>query len=105
MGKKKNVFRKGFRKNKLTNHPAYTYSKQNGKYKYVSLTHSDKYNDKPTIPLCKNPNSKDKRKAYILPNPYEEKIKDFSRGYNDWKIHAKDKDKFNSVMEKPIKKK
>ncbi len=105
MGKKKSNFRKGFRKNKNTNHPAYTYSKKDGKYQYVSLTHSDSYDNEPTIPLHKNPNSKDKKKAYILPNPYEDKIKDFSRGYNDWKIHAKDKSKFDLVMKKPIKKK
>lgn len=103
--KKKNNFRKGFRKNKTTQHPAYAYSKNDGKFQYVSLTHSDRYNNKPTIPLHKNPNPNDKKQAYILPDPYEDKIKDFSRGYNDWKIHAKDKSKFNSVMKKPIRKK
>ena len=35
--KKKNNFRKGFRKNKATNHPAYTYSKKDGKYQYNTL--------------------------------------------------------------------
>lgn len=102
--KKKNDFNVGFRKNKTTKHPAYAYSKKNDKIQYVSLTHSDKYNNKPNIPLHKNPNPKDKKQAYILPDPYEDKIRDFSRGYNDWKIHAKDKSKFNSVMKKPIKK-
>lgn len=103
MAKKKSTFRKGFRKNKSTLHPAYTYSKQNGKYQYVSLTHSDKYNNEPTIPLYKNPNPNDKRKAYILPNPYEDKPSNFTRRLN-WKIHAKDKHSFNSVMKKKIKK-
>ena len=104
MSKKKNNFRKGFRKNKTTNHPAYTYSKKGGKYQYVSLTHSDNYDNEPTIPLHKNPNPKDKEKAHILPNPYEDKPSSFSRRYN-WKIHAKDKSKFDLVMKKPIKKK
>ena len=103
MAKKK--FRKGFRKNKTTKHPAYTYSKKDGKYQYISVTHSDNYNEKPTIPLHKNPNPKDDKKAYILPNPYEDDIKNFSRGYNDWKIHKKDKRKFNKVMKKTISKK
>ena len=100
--KKKNNFRKGFRKNRVTAHPAYTYSAKDDKIQYVSLTHSDKYNNKPTIPLHKNPNTKDKKQAYILPDPYEGKISDFSRRFN-WKIHTKDKNKFNSVMEKSIK--
>ena len=104
MGKKKNNFRKGFRKNKTTKHPAYVYAKGNNKIQYVSLTHSDNYDNETLIPLHKNPDPNDKEKAYILPNPYESSSNSFSRRYN-WKIHAKDKSKFDSVMKKPVKKK
>lgn len=104
MGKKKNNFRKSFRKNKNTSHPAYIYSKQNGKYQYVSLTHSANYDNVRNIQLYKNPDINDKKIAYILTNPYEDSPNIFSRRYN-WKIHAKDKSKFASVMKKPIKKK
>lgn len=103
MAKKK--FRKGFRKNKATEHPAYTYSKKDGKYQYVSVTHSDNYNEKPTIPLHKNPNPKDDKKAYILPTPYEAPENDFGRRYKGWKIDKQDNQKFNKVMKKPISKK
>ncbi len=102
--KDKDNFRKGFRKNKKTKHPAYTYSNRNGKYQYVSLTHSDTYDNEFTIPLHKNPNPEDKEKSYILPNPYEDEPRSFSRRYN-WKIHEKDKGIFDSVAKKPIKKK
>ena len=104
MGKRKNDFRKGFRKNKKTKHPAYTYSSRGGKYQYVSLTHSSIFDNKDTIALSHNPNPKDDKKAYILPDPYEDKKSNFSRRLN-WKIHADDKHKFDSVKNKPIKKK
>ena len=100
--KKKTRFRSGFRKNETTKHPAYTYSNQNEKIQYVSITHSNKMQG--VIPLSKNPNPDENRQSYILPDPYEDNPKNFSRRYKNWKFSEKDKDKVRSVMKKPVKK-
>lgn len=100
MAKKKNNFRKGFRKNKRIKHPTYIFDERGNMYQYIGITHSEKVGDIQNIPLKKNPNPNDNRKAYIRPFVEEDKPKNFSRSMKDWKFSSEDKKTVQKVIDK-----
>lgn len=91
-----------FKYNMVTKHPAYIHSKQNDKYLYVSLTHAKQTKNKKNIPLKQNPNPKDKKQSFVLP---QKKIttnnKTFNKkSYNSWKFCNEDKKLINKIIKK-----
>lgn len=104
MTKKKDNFRKGFRKNKRIKHPAYVVDKDGNLYKYVGVTHSRVTGAEENIPLISNPNPNDSRQAYIRPYVEKDEPKNFGRRYDNWNFSKSDKTTVNKVIEKSKKK-
>ena len=98
MAKKK--FVKVFRKNKKSNHPAYVIDQDGNMYAYIGVTHSEVTKGKKNVPLEKNPNPKDARKAYVRPVVESEQKKHFGRVYNEWFLSKNDKQTVNNVINK-----
>lgn len=105
MGKKKKNFRKGFRKNKRTRHPAFVFDEKNGKFVYIGITHSPKVGEVENIPLKNNPNPNDEKQAFVRPEAEEDKPKNFGRSMKDWKLSEEDKKTINKIIENFKKKK
>ena len=83
-------------------HYALIISKENNKYKYLTLTHKIKVNNKYCIRLCKNPNLNSKRLSYLVPRIKNSPIKNFSKRFSR-KMHLWEFDK--SHIEEFIKRK
>ncbi len=96
--KKRTKFRRTFRKNKETQHPAYIIEKNGDSYDYIGLTHSPTTDNKSNIKLDKNPNPSDDRDSYILPEVKE--VKKLGRRYSKWAFSNSDKKKVEKVIKK-----
>ena len=103
--KNKSRFKRGFRKNKRIDHPAYLLGRNGDKYDYIGITHSDKTNGKNNIPLKKNPNPNDKRKSYVRPTVESDDPKNFGRSYKDWAFGSEDKKTVQKIYDKSKNKK
>ena len=80
-GSARDEFRK---KNKDSNgHPNYIYRKVGNNYEYIGMTHSPITRGIKNIELDKNPNPKDKEKAYLKPTPERASKKDFKNHTED----------------------
>lgn len=104
MGKKKSNFRKGFRKNKRVNHPAYLIGENGGEYDYIGITHSETVNEEANIPLKKNPNPQDPKRAYLRPSVESDKPTNFGRAYKGWGFSEEDKKTVRELIENAKKK-
>ncbi len=104
MSKKKSNFRKGFRKNKRVQHPAYLIDDCGKVYRYIGITHSSNTNGLKNEPLHKNPNPQDNRPAYVRPLVEEDLPNNFGRRYSNWQFSEKDKKKIAKIIEKSKKK-
>lgn len=100
MGKKKNNFRKGFRKNTRIKHPTYLVDKDGNFYKYIGVTHSKTYQGVDNVPLRKNPNPNDTAKAYIRPIVEKDSPQNFGRTLKGWKFSSEDKKTVDKIIKK-----
>ena len=62
-------------------HYALILSQEHNKYKYLTLTHKIKENNKYSIRLHHNPNLNSKRLSYLVPKIKKSPIKNFSKKY------------------------
>ena len=62
-------------------HYALIISKEHNKYKYLTLTHKIKINNKYCIRLSKNPNSNSKSLSYLVPKTKNSPIINFSKKF------------------------
>lgn len=62
-------------------HYALILSQEYNKYKYLTLTHKSKANNKNCIKLCHNPNLNSKRLSYLVPRIKNSPIKNFSKKF------------------------
>ena len=71
-------------------HYALILSRENNKYKYLTLTHKSKVNNKNCMRLCHNPNLNSKRLSYLVPRIKNSPIKNFSKkffkNFRLWKL-------------------
>ena len=62
-------------------HYALILSQEHNKYKYLTLTHKSKVNNKNCMRLCHNPNLNSKRLSYLVPRIKNSPIKNFSKKF------------------------
>lgn len=96
----KETKRSEFRKNKVTEHPAYIFAKIGNKYKYIGLTHADITDGVRNIKLDKNPNPTDKSTTYAKPKTDKARTNDFKQKEKTWKFSRSDKEKINKIIKK-----
>ena len=89
--KSRNEFRKKNSKDGR-GHPTYIYRERGNQYDFLSLTHSERTGNERNIPLKKNPNPKDKRKAYVRPKAETAHISSFGKRLLGWFFSDEDKD-------------
>ena len=100
-GSARDEFRK---KNKDSNgHSNYIYRKVGNNYEYIGMTHSPITRGIKNIELDKNPNPKDKEKAYLKPTPERASKKDFKNHTEDMHFAESDLPKVEAIKKKPIK--
>lgn len=94
MGKKIRS-RDEFRTNnaKKEKHPAYIFAQIGDDYRFVGITHADITDGIKNIPLEKNPNPKDSRKAYMRPFSGRQNRGSFGSKKKGWRMSEKDKKK------------
>lgn len=95
----KEIKKDEFRRNKKTQHPAYIYARVGNDYKFLGITHSEITKGVKNIELEQNPNPKDKKRAYIVPKPEQQKINKFKNKNSDWKMSKSDKQKIKDYMQ------
>ncbi len=71
-------------------HPAYIYAKVGDEYVYVGITHASITNGMKNIPLEKNPNPQDSRKAFFRPHSGKDHKSRFGKR-KPWKLSNNDK--------------
>ena len=103
--RKRSRFKRSFRKNKRINHPTYLLGRNGNKLDYVGITHSDTTDGEYNLPLDKNPNPRDKKRAFLRPKIETDEPKNFGRRYEDWKFSEKDKKTVQKLYDKSKKKK
>ena len=74
-------------------HPAYIFAQIGNQYKFIGITHSEITDDMKNIPLEKNPNPCDKRKAYFRPKTKLQNRSTFGSKKKGWKLSENDKKK------------
>lgn len=107
-GDNKKRFQPHFRKaynGKFTGHPQYIYADDGKMYKIIGITSSAKTNGVENIPLERNPEPKNLKKAYVRPKPDKEKKGAFGERLKGWKFSGNDKEKVRSIIETHNKKK
>lgn len=88
--KAKNEFRKKNTKDGR-GHPTYIYREEQDQYEYLSLTHAESTKGKKNVPLGKNPNPKDKRRAYVRPESGKAHKTSFGSKLKGWFFSEEDK--------------
>ncbi len=71
-------------------HPAYIFAKVGDEYVYVGITHAEITKGIKNIPLERNPNPHDKRKAFFRPRSSKDNKSRFGKR-KPWKLSEKDK--------------
>lgn len=107
-GDNKKRFQPHFRKaynGKFTGHPQYIYADDEKMYKIIGITSSPKTNGVDNIPLECNPEPKNKKKAYVRPQPDKENKGAFGERLKGWKFTGNDKEKVRIIIETHDKKK
>ncbi len=86
-------------------HLHYVCGKTGNNFESVGVTHAKKTKGTKNVPLQKNPDPNDKRKAYIRPALTEEKRKQYGKQLNGLGLSAEDKKKVWDLIEKLRKEK
>lgn len=86
-------------------HLHYVCGKTGNKYESVGVTHAQKTKGTKNVPLHKNPDPNDKRKAYIRPALTEEKRKQYGKQLNGLGLSTEDKKKVWELIEQLRKEK
>jgi hypothetical protein len=94
--KARNEFRKKNTKDGR-GHPTYIYRERGNQYDYLSLTHSERTEGEKNIPLKKNPNPKDRRKAHVRPKVETAHVSSFGKRLLGWFFGDDDKDTVNKL--------
>lgn len=81
-------------------HLHYVCGKTTSKYESVGITHASKTKGVSNIPLNKNPNPTDKKKAYVRPKLTEAKPSDYGKKLNGLGLGSDDKKKVWELIEK-----
>ena len=97
-------FRK-FQNAKFTGHPQYIYADDGKLYKVIGITSSPVTNGVGNIPLDKNPEPKNTKKAYLRPKPDSVSKGTRNKKLKGWKFSDSDKKKVRSIIETHDKKK
>lgn len=98
---KKNEFRKNNSK-KTAGHPTYIYAQIGNEFKFIGITHSDITDSVKNIELQKNPEPKNKSKAYVRPNPEKAHKASFGTKLKGWCFSQEDKKTIEVIKKKPI---
>ena len=97
-------FRK-FRNGKLTGHPQYVFGEDGKVYQIIGITTGAETNGVKNIPLDKNPEPGNDRKAYIRPKTGTVKKGVENSKLKGWKFAESDKSKVRKVIDDNKKKK
>lgn len=80
-------------------HYALILSQENNKYKYLTLTHKSKVNNKNCMRLCHNPNLNSKRLSYLVPRIKNSPIKNFSKKFlKNFRLWELDKNEIENYI-------
>lgn len=101
---KKKKFKRSFRKNKRIEHPTYVVDEDGNLFKYIGITHSANVRGEKTVPLDKNPNPNDLRKAYVRPKVEKDDKSNFGRRLKNWSFSSSDKRKVEKILKSDKKK-
>lgn len=98
MGKRqvKNEFRKKNSKDGK-GHPTYIYAREGNVYHYLGLTHAEVTKGVKNIPLEKNPNPEDKRKAFFRPKAEKGNRSSFGKKLH-WSFSEGDKKQIKKYL-------
>lgn len=94
---KRNEFRKKNSKDGR-GHPTYIYARQGDEYKYIGITHADITKGVKNIPLEKNPNPKDDKKAFFRPKAEKHHKSSFGKKLKGWFLSDKDKENMKKYL-------
>ncbi len=86
-----------FYRNRRNNHPSYEISSNEKKWQNITLTHNPVPNET-YIPLDKNPDPKDKRKAYLRKYVANDPIRTRGKILDDYRLSDSDKKKVNQFL-------
>lgn len=89
---KRNEFRKKNAKDGK-GHPTYIYARDGDDYHYIGLTHAEITKGVKNIPLDRNPNPEDRRKAYFMPKAQKSHRASFGKKLDGWSFSDSDKEK------------
>ena len=93
------------RYNKKTGHFSLIIGLEEGKYKFLTLTHSKKYKRKNNFPLLFNPNKKDKNYSFVIKQVRTSKITNFVKEEKNKSLNVLDKVMIDlNIIEPYIKK-
>lgn len=82
-------------------HYALILSRENNKYKYLTLTHKSKVNNKNCMRLCHNPNLNSKRLSYLVPRIKNSPIKNFSKKFlKNFRLWELDKNEIEEFIKR-----
>ena len=82
-------------------HYALILSRKNNKYKYLTLTHKSRVNNKNCMRLCHNPNLNSKRLSYFVPRIKNSPIKNFSKKFlKNFRLSEFDKCKIEEFIKR-----
>lgn len=97
---KKRQTKSEFRRTNLKqglNHPTYIYARVGDDYRYLGITHAKITEGVRNIPLEKNPNPKDKKAAYVRPDPQQAHRASFGARLQGWSFSDSDKAKIKKM--------
>ena len=99
-------FHKHFRKlnnKKGQGHPSYIYEEEGRDYRFVGITHAELTDGNPNIPLKKNPDPADKRKAFARPRPDKAQKSGFGKRLDKWRLSKCDTEAVEDTIKKSRK--
>ena len=105
MTKKRFKSQFSIRKYNKARHPQIILEANKTKFHSTSLTHASKNRRKPNIPLKKNPDSSDKRKAYYQRRIIEDFKFRYSKAFNNYQLSNGDIDELIKFLESKKKRK
>ena len=76
-------------------HPTYVYARTGDEYSFLGITHAEITKGVRNIPLERNPNPKENKKAYIRPNADKSHRSSFGKKLKGWSFSDNDKKKID----------
>lgn len=101
--KKQKRFQSSFRKfhnGKTTGHPSYVFGEKGKEYQTIGITTKEKTNGVLNIPLEKNPEPNNVKKAFLRPQPINLKKGTDNDVLKGWKFLEKDKQTVKVLIKK-----